>query len=66
MTLVVFTFDEEPTGELKRLHEDKYVTDQIRIYARRGFFHGTTIEKSAGDLPWWKFENITRLLGGER
>ncbi len=66
LTLVVFTFDEEPTGELKRLHEDKYVTDQIRIYARRGFFHGTTIEKSAGDLPWWKFENITRLLGGER
>jgi len=66
LTVVVFTFDEEPIGELKRLHEDKEITDQVRIYARRGFFHGTTAVKSANDLPWWKFENITRLLGGER
>lgn len=66
LTVVVFTFDEEPIGELRRLHEDKEITDQVRIYARRGFFHGTTSTKSANDLPWWKFENITRLLGGER
>lgn len=66
LTMVVFTFDEEPTGDLKRLHEDKGVTDQVRIYARKGFFHGTTVAKSAVELPWWKFENITRLLGGER
>jgi hypothetical protein len=66
LTVVVFTFDEEPVGELKRLHEDKEITDQVRIYARRGFFHGTTAAKSANDLPWSIFENITRLLGGER
>ena len=66
LTLVVFTFDEEPIGELKRLHEDESITDQVRIYARRGFFHGATTTKSITDLPWWKFENITRLLGGER
>lgn len=66
LTVVVFTFDEEPTGDLKRLHEDKDVSDQIRIYARKGFFHGGTAAKSADDLPWSKFENITRLLGGER
>lgn len=66
LTVVVFTFDEEPIGELKRLHEDKEITDQVRIYARRGFFHGITAVKSANDLPWSKFENITRLLGGER
>ena len=66
LTMAVFTFDEEPAGELKRLHEDKGVTDQIRIYARRGFFHGTTVAKSPHDLPWCKFENVTRLLGGER
>lgn len=66
LTVVVFTFDEEPSGELKRLHQDKEITDQVRIYARRGFFHGTTEAKSANDLPWSKFENITRLLGGER
>jgi len=66
LTMVVFTADEEPKGELKKLHEDKRVTDQVRIYARRGFFHGATVAKSTIDLPWWKFENITRLFGGER
>jgi hypothetical protein len=66
LTLVVFTFDEEPAGELKRLHDDKEITDQVRIYARRGFFHGMTVAKTTTDLPWSKFENITRLLGAER
>ena len=66
LTLVVFTSDAEPIGELKRLHGDGSITDQVRIYARRGFFHGATTERSTDDLPWWKFENITRLLGGER
>lgn len=66
LTVVVFTFDEEPTGDLKRLHEDNEISDQIRIYARKGFFHGATVAKSPVDLPWSKFENITRLLGGER
>lgn len=66
LTVVVFTLDEEPTGELKRLHEDTEITDQVRIYARKGFFHGTTAVKSADELPWSTFENITRLLGGER
>jgi hypothetical protein len=66
LTLVVFTFDEEPCRDLKRLHDDTNITDQVRIYARRGFFHGGIREKAASDLPWTKFENITRLLGGER
>lgn len=66
LTVVVFTFDEEPSGDLKRLHDDKDISDQIRIYARKGFFHGAMAVRSADDLPWSKFENITRLLGGER
>ena len=66
LTVVVFTHAEEPSGELMRLHQDKYISEQIRIYARRGFFHGATAGRSEVDLPWCKFENITRLLGGER
>jgi len=66
LTVVVFTFSEEPSGELMRLHQDKYISEQIRIYARRGFFHGDTADRSEVDLPWCKFENIARLLGGER
>ena len=66
LTIVAFTADENPQGELKTWHEDKSVTDQVRIYAKRGFFHGSTTATSTVDLPWWKFENVTRLLGGER
>ena len=66
LTMVVFTFDDVPAGDLERLHHDDAISDQVRIYARRGFFHGTTAEKSTVDLPWCKFENVTRLLGGER
>jgi SIR2-like domain len=66
LTLVVFTSDKEPEGDLKRWHEDMEIAEQVRIYARRGFFHGATAVKSTGDLPWWTFENMTRLLGGER
>ena len=66
LTLVVFTGDESPVGELKRLYDDTAVTEQVRIYAKNGFFHGSISETSTDDLPWWKFENITRLLGGYR
>jgi len=51
---------------LKQWTEDATVKDQVLIYARRGFFHGADVAPSDKDLPWWKFENLTRLLGGER
>ncbi len=66
LTIVAFTSDEKPEGQLKQWHEDREVQDQVRIYAKKGFFHGNSAEASATELPWWKFENITRLLGGER
>ena len=65
LTLVVFTSDETPIGVVKQLHEDINITDQVRIYARRGFFHGDKTVTSSIDLPWYKFETITRILGGE-
>jgi hypothetical protein len=63
---VAFTFDDKPEGQLKQWFEDDYVRDQVRIYAKKGFFHSTSVETSTEELPWCKFENITRLLGGER
>jgi len=66
LTMIVFTFDDSPVGELKKWYLDKEISDQIRIYAKNGFFHGTTQVPSTTDLPWCKFENVTRLLGGER
>ena len=40
--------------------------EQVLVFANRGFFHGTQSDATTTDLLWWKFENITRLLGGER
>ncbi len=66
LTLVVFTSENEPNGQLETWVEDEKIRDQVLVFANRGFFHGETSEQSKVDLLWWKFENVTRLLGGER
>lgn len=66
LTIIVFTSDDEPSGQLRTWHADAAVTEQVLIFANRGFFHGGQVSPSSKDLLWWKFENITRLLGGER
>ncbi len=66
LTIIVFTSDDDLSGQLKEWHTDSTVTEQVLIFGNRGFFHGDDVSNSPTDLPWWKFENITRLLGGER
>jgi hypothetical protein len=66
LTVVVFTSDNDPQGQLKMWHDDPAITEQVLIFANRGFFHGSNKTSSGADLLWWKFENLTRLLGGER
>jgi hypothetical protein len=66
LTIVVFTSDNEPSGQLKTWCQDAAVTEQVLVFANRGFFHGTQSAPTTTDLLWWKFENMTRLLGGER
>jgi hypothetical protein len=66
LTVVVFTEFDKPEGQLKQWNEDEVLKDQVLVYAKRGFFHGSDATPSDEDLPWWKFENLARLLGGER
>jgi hypothetical protein len=66
LTVAIFTSDDKPSGQLAAWHEDATIAEQILVFANRGFFHGTTSAPATTDLLWWKFENITRLLGGER
>ncbi len=66
LTIVVFTSDNEPSGQLAMWHKDAGVMEQVLVFANRGFFHGTLSAPATNDLLWWKFENLTRLLGGER
>ncbi len=67
LTVAAFISDDAPQGILKKWIENPLITEQIRVYANKGFFHADNITKSADDdLPWWKFEVLSRLLGGER
>lgn len=66
LTCLVFTQDERPEGELHRWVTDTAIAQRIRVYSRRGFFHATDERVADGDLPWWKFEVLARLLRGER
>lgn len=66
LTVVVFTSDDEPTGQLREWLDDPAVREQVRIHTNRGFFHADSQRPSEGPLPWWQFETLTRLLGGQR
>ena len=66
LTIVVFTSENEPTGQLKKWIEDESIFEQVLVFANRGFFHSNVQQRTDKDLPWWKFENLTRILGGER
>lgn len=66
LTFVIFWSEETLNTTLTEWHDDSAVREQILIYGKRCFWHGDTVEMAPADLPWWKFENITRILGGER
>jgi len=66
LTILVFISTNEPEGILKEWFEDTVLSEHICIYANRGYFHDKKIIEAKTDLPWWKFEVLTRLLGGER
>jgi hypothetical protein len=66
LTLAIFYTNDEINGCVKEWYNNVAIRDQVLIFGKRGFWHGDTIEVSTNDLPWWKFENLTRLIGGDR
>ena len=64
LTVVAFTNDDEPAGQLEDWKNNVAVRNQVLIFANRGFFHGDTEQCSEDSLLWWKFENLTRILKG--
>ena len=66
LTIAAFTGTDEPEGKLKDWLADVTISEQIRVYTNKGFFHGDKKLKLDDEILWWKFEILTRLLGGER
>ena len=66
LTVIAFSSEDEPIGQLKEWNQNAEIREQVLIFAKRSFFHGDTEVCTPHDLPWWKFENVVRLLEGER
>ena len=66
LTVAAFVGTDEPEGKLQKWLKNAAISEQIRVYANKGFFHGKKATKQDTNLPWWKFEILARLLGGER
>ncbi len=66
LTLLVFISTDLPEGTLKAWLEDPKITEQIQVYSNKSYVHGKAITAFEDDLSWWKFEIITKLLGGEQ
>ena len=66
LTIAAFVSTDNPEGKLKDWLSDSEISEQIRVYSNKGFFHGDKELKLDDEIPWWKFEIIARLLGGER
>jgi SIR2-like domain len=66
LTIAAFVGSDEPEGKLKDWLAESGISEQIRVYANKSFTHGNTELKLDYDIPWWKFEILARLLGGER
>lgn len=63
LTIVAFTKEIESDGQLEKWHRDPEVGNRVLIFANGGFFHDEYDLYSDEDLMWWKFENVTRIIG---
>ena len=64
LTVNIFTHNDKPEGKVEEWYNDTEINEQIRIYSNKGFYHANHVIHQENDLPWWKFEDLTELLGG--
>jgi hypothetical protein len=66
LTIAAFVSTDKPEGRLSTWLADTVISEQIRVYTNKGYFHGDKIIEFDYNIPWWRFEILARLLGGER
>jgi len=66
LTVAIFKKNDVTSGIIKKWIDNPAIADQIRIYSNKGYFHSANRMELSETLPWWKFEVLGRLLGGER
>ena len=66
LTIVAFVSEDKPSGILKHWIENSSIGKQIHVHAKYGHFHGSKALIVEKELSWWKFEDLAKLLEGER
>ena len=66
LTIVALINTDKPEGTLLNWVNNEAISEQIKVYANKGFFHGKKEFVKETDLLWWKFEILTQLLGGKK
>lgn len=66
LTVVAFTSEDGPEGILNEWTQNQAISPQLRIYTNRGLIHSELVIEAHDEVPWWKFEVLARILGGER
>ncbi|MCB2212928.1 SIR2 family protein [bacterium] len=66
LTVIAFTELDVPDGQLADWVNDDEVNGLVKVYGNKGFYHDGEVKESDAELPWWKFEVLTDLLGGKR
>ena len=66
LTVVIFTSDNILPERIAGWLSDTTIGKQVKVYSNRCIFHGDKKQIFDFDLPWWKFETLSRVLGGER
>jgi hypothetical protein len=66
LTLAAFVSEDEAQRTVRSWVDEPNIGRQVRVYANKAFIHSDTTTKSEVALPWWKFEVLAALLGGER
>lgn len=66
LTVTAFVSTDRPEGKLRSWLDDPVISQQIRVYSKKGLFHGNKKLIEQRVTPWWRFEILARLLGGER
>lgn len=67
LTVMAFINEDKPTGVLSEWLNNDSINQQVRVYAKKGMFHGQNpVQGDGKDLEWGKFEILSRLLRRER
>jgi hypothetical protein len=66
LTVLIFYPEDVIKDPVQKWLDDPSVQEQVIVLGKKCCHHGKQRHDTTDELPWWKFENVTRILAGER